>query len=765
MQYIDRELVPPPRGLVMNKNVRQDLEDIEAFLSLEPQQRAQRRPPNLADTRQVEGLKESLLELFGKRCAFCECHVDSPGIHRFRPSRQAHPLEKNADAPLYYLWFGWVWQNFYLACNQCNANLRRNFLVAGERMPVPSLDEYRHYRKSNSALWPQWPPKEDNLLLDPCQTKNFSAHIKVIPQGAFIGISKKGKATIKILQLNNLELVRRRAKKYQQYMKVLTDSIEFTSEKMLSDMLDFSHLEFGGSWYLLLRDFVATIEGNKGNKLSARKMKPFFLSMFKHPGINVDRLNIALEIFQNMHREALTNDTPSTPVGRLSRITFQNFKSLQNVAFSLAEAPVHEDNRRAEAQALLILGENATGKSSILEGIALALISTKARAALPVEMGDMVLSSALLVGEDLPARDPETANIILTEDNHAERKLTIKKTGISRVATARQFDVGPVFAYGAFRQYRDNQVLEGADKTVRNLFDGSELENPQKWLLSLSDVDFDRVVSALREVLSIEGEFDVIQRSFDKRECVIVTSLNDSKNRTPLKVASSGFRTVLAMVCNILQGLMDKHITPQFDGFENARGVVLIDEIEVHLHPRWKMQIMGGLRRALPGMTFVVTTHDPLCLRGMYNGEVLVMQRSLQDDTHESSGWGQKIETLSVLPDLEKMRVDQLLTSDFFQLSSTDEPRMDRLMAHMADLLAKRNRGEELTPEETGAINTFEHDIASAMPIGSSEAHRLVQDAVAEYLQERRQVSVEKIKALQENTRSRILDILRGVAS
>jgi hypothetical protein len=192
--------------------------------------------------------------------------------------------------------------------------------------------------------------------------------------------------------------------------------------------------------------------------------------------------------------------------------------------------------------------------------------------------------------------------------------------------------------------------------------------------------------------------------------------------------------------------------------------VVLIDEVEAHLHPRWKMQIMGGLRRALPAMTFIVTTHDPLCLRGMYNGEVRVMQRILRDNIRSESGSPQRVETLTELPDITKLRVDQLLTSDFFQLASTDEPRLDRLIAQIADLLAKREQGKELTEEESEVIRTFECDIANAMPVGTSEAHRLVQEAVAEYLRERRQVSATKIQALQDGTRSRILSILREVA-
>lgn len=58
-----------------------------------------------------------------------------------------------------------------------------------------------------------------------------------------------------------------------------------------------------------------------------------------------------------------------------------------------------------------------------------------------------------------------------------------------------------------------------------------------------------------------------------------------------------------------------------------SRAVVLIDEIEAHLHPRWKMRIVTALREALPNVTFIMTTHDPLCLRGLRAGEVMVFRR------------------------------------------------------------------------------------------------------------------------------------------
>src|SRR5205823_2255078 len=92
---------------------------------------------------------------------------------------------------------------------------------------------------------------------------------------------------------------------------------------------------------------------------------------------------------------------------------------------------------------------------------------------------------------------------------------------------------------------------------------------------------------------------------------------------TPLDNLSEGYRSMVALSVDVMRELLG-----HWDALENAPGLVLIDEVETHLHPRWKMRVMSALRSALPGVQFIVTTHDPLCLRGMSNGEVLVLNRN-----------------------------------------------------------------------------------------------------------------------------------------
>ncbi|RBH56064.1 hypothetical protein C3F00_017910 [Pseudomonas sp. MWU13-2860] len=282
--------------------------------------------------------------------------------------------------------------------------------------------------------------------------------------------------------------------------------------------------------------------------------------------------------------------------------------------------------------------------------------------------------------------------------------------------------------------------------------------------MSLKPVEFDSVVRALRDILSIEGEFEVMERDVENQRCLIVTATAGSRTlcRTPLSLASSGYRSVLAMVCDIIQGLMNRRINPYFESLETAQAVVLIDEVEAHLHPRWKIQIMGALRSALPNVTFIATTHDPLCLRGMREGEVIVMQRVASEDNPDSD-WPVMVEQVVRLPNVSQLTIEQLLTSDFFSLTSTDQPDTERELAMFADLLAAREQGQSLSDAQQHAWSRFERDISDALPVGATEVQRLVQEAVVEYLQNRRQVSALKLGELRKESKKRILAVLEGI--
>nr|WP_282183958.1 AAA family ATPase [Azospirillum thiophilum] len=196
--------------------------------------------------------------------------------------------------------------------------------------------------------------------------------------------------------------------------------------------------------------------------------------------------------------------------------------------------------------------------------------------------------------------------------------------------------------------------------------------------------------------------------------------------------------------------------------FGELEAVLLIDEIEAHLHPRWKMQIMAALRRVLPKSIIIATTHDPLCLRGMHDQEVVVFNRTLKNDGANSDDLPVFVETILALPNVENLTLEQLLTSDFFSMFSTDSPAAEYNLAKLGNLIAREARGEVLTESEWTTLRKLRKEVMDALPLGSSEVQRLVEEAVFTYLQKRRGLRSAQLETLKADTRELIVKALEA---
>jgi predicted ATP-binding protein involved in virulence len=93
----------------------------------------------------------------------------------------------------------------------------------------------------------------------------------------------------------------------------------------------------------------------------------------------------------------------------------------------------------------------------------------------------------------------------------------------------------------------------------------------------------------------------------------------------PFSNLSDGQRCMLALVGDIAKKaiILNPHLGG--DALKMARGVVLIDELDLHLHPRWQRNIVENLRTAFPSMQFICTTHSPFIIQSLRDGEELLM--------------------------------------------------------------------------------------------------------------------------------------------
>ncbi|RYY22671.1 MAG: hypothetical protein EOP62_22635 [Sphingomonadales bacterium] len=267
-------------------------------------------------------------------------------------------------------------------------------------------------------------------------------------------------------------------------------------------------------------------------------------------------------------------------------------------------------------------------------------------------------------------------------------------------------------AYGAHRLLGERKRRgSAATARVASLFNSrATIPHPDNWLAVTKQ--FDPIARALADVLVLQAEDGLVR---DEDGSVFVQTFGQP---TPIDALSDGYRSVLAIAVDSMRWLL-----ADWGDLETARGIVLIDEVDAHLHPRWKLQIMTALRKAMPQVQFIVTTHDPLCLRGMGRGEVIVMKRSQE----------QRFDLVTDLPDFSVMSAEQILMSDYFGLNSTSDPAADVALGRLADAYADEPSSEPTT------------EAFDALMIGASPERQIAETAMLQYLRERHSAAGEEV--------------------
>ncbi|MCW4446693.1 AAA family ATPase [Vibrio splendidus] len=108
-----------------------------------------------------------------------------------------------------------------------------------------------------------------------------------------------------------------------------------------------------------------------------------------------------------------------------------------------------------------------------------------------------------------------------------------------------------------------------------------------------------------------------------KREELLLT-LKDSEPQ-PFNLLSDGQRCVLALVADIAQkaARLNPHLGDEV--LSKTEGIVLIDELDLHLHPKWQRHVIEDLRTTFPKVQFICTTHSPFLIQSLRSSEELIM--------------------------------------------------------------------------------------------------------------------------------------------
>ena len=220
-----------------------------------------------------------------------------------------------------------------------------------------------------------------------------------------------------------------------------------------------------------------------------------------------------------------------------------------------------------------------------------------------------------------------------------------------------------IFAYGTHRgRYSSDNYEEYGFMT---LFDNNfELINPEQWIKDLAleqkkREDHTLKIEALKRVIN-----EVLNRDVDiEIEGSKVVFIERGYKET-IDELSEGFRSMIIFVCDLLFRLLKNN--PQTNDIFNTPAVVLIDEIDEHLHLKWQRQIVKKLRETFPNIQFIMTTHSPTIIQGASNDAVIYRVYRNDGKTQISDPYFRK--------DLNDLMVNSLVTSSMFGLSDS---RMD----------------------------------------------------------------------------------------
>lgn len=351
----------------------------------------------------------------------------------------------------------------------------------------------------------------------------------------------------------------------------------------------------------------------------------------------------------------------------------------------------------------VLLGDNGCGKTTVIRAIALALAGTDPRAAaassrlLRADQPTGTVTAFSTHGEDSTALvrvraevRANTARDTLTQQGHwlvlgfpAMRGVTARAiSGATPVAppVPGAHDLLPLLEGSTDSRLDDTRqwIVNTALRADGN--EGEEVRVQHRRLL-------DRWFSILRELMpGLAFEYERVDR--ESWQVLVKTA----DGTLPIEQLSQGMVSTIGWIGTLLRRLYEAY--PDSETPEHEPALVLVDEIDAHLHPGWQQKIVPLVREHFPRVQVIATSHSPLVASNLEPGEVVVFSRD---------GEG-RITASRVVEPLRGYRADQVLTSPAFGLDTTRSEYAQTLLRDYAEALSQdvdtpeaRERLAELT--------------------------------------------------------------------
>ena len=254
-----------------------------------------------------------------------------------------------------------------------------------------------------------------------------------------------------------------------------------------------------------------------------------------------------------------------------------------------------------------------------------------------------------------------------------------------------------MFAYGAARRPGTVKFDRGMrSDALASLFrDSAELYDAEEILLRLDHrvqkpgdhQDIERLQRVKQVLATVLPDIDRTENIQIFGPAVFGSSSEPSGVRfqtpyglVPLSALSLGYQTTLTWIVDLALRLFEHY--PESPDPLSEPGIVLIDNIDLHLHPRWQRRLMENLTACFPAVQFIATAHSPLVAQAAENASLAVLRE--EDGQVVIKRHPQSVNT---------WRADQILASDLFDIP-TRSGSIQKLIRERDELLDKMNRNQ-----------------------------------------------------------------------
>jgi predicted ATP-binding protein involved in virulence len=174
-----------------------------------------------------------------------------------------------------------------------------------------------------------------------------------------------------------------------------------------------------------------------------------------------------------------------------------------------------------------------------------------------------------------------------------------------------------------------------------------------------------------------------------------------------ISALSLGYQTTLAWTLDLAWRLYENY--PESDEPLKNPAIVLIDELDLHLHPSWQLRIMDDLTETFPNIQFIATSHSPLLVQSSSATNFAVIQK--HDD---------EVVIINDPVVVKSWRIDQILNSELFGIKTSRDKKTETLITEKYKLLDKRKR----TPEDEEKLSKINEEILKLPTIAKAEGEQ-----------------------------------------